>query len=165
MIEKTELLHPLVAARIVELNLNAEVMECDPAMADTAEFCKHYNIAPEKTCNAIVAAGKTAPVKYACCLILATCKLDVNKAVCRLLNIKKCSFASAEQTKQMTEMEIGGVTPVGVSNMPIFVDARVMENDKVVLGGGNRSSKLLIDPGELKKLEGLEVVQDLAILR
>ncbi|MBX9724899.1 MAG: hypothetical protein K2X81_26070, partial [Candidatus Obscuribacterales bacterium] len=81
------------------------------------------------------------------------------------LNIKKCSFASAEQTKQMTEMEIGGVTPVGVSNMPIFVDARVMENDKVVLGGGNRSSKLLIDPGELKKLEGLEVVQDLAILR
>ena len=165
MTEKIELLHPLVAARIEELGLRAEVMECDPSLADTAVFCEHYKIAPEQTCNAIVAAGKTEPVKYACCLILATCKLDVNKMVCKLLEIKKCSFASAEQTRQMTEMEIGGVTPVGVSKMPIYVDARVMENEKVVLGGGNRTSKLLLDPAELKKIPGLEVVQDLAILR
>ena len=163
--ENAELLHPLVAEAVERFNLQARVMACDPALADTAAFCEFYKFRPEQTCNAILAAGKTEPIKFACCLILSSCKLDVNKVVCRLLEIKKCSFASAEQTIQMTQMEIGGVTPVGVSAMPIFVDERVMDNDLVVLGGGNRSSKLLLNPAELKKIAGLEVVNSLAIPR
>lgn len=165
MIENINLLHPRVASSLSEHSLDAEVMSCDPALADTAEFCKSYNIPAEETCNAIIAASKTDPIKYACCIILATCKLDVNKVVCRLLEVKKCSFASADQTKALTDMEIGGVTPIGVSGIPIFIDARVMNNKRVVLGGGNRTSKLLVNPEELRKIPGLEVVDELAILR
>lgn len=165
MVDKLDILHPQVIATIKELNLSFDSIECDPNLADTAEFCANYGFGSEQTCNAIIAAGKSAPTKYACCVILATCKLDVNKAVCKQLEIKKCSFASADQTKELTGMEIGGVTPVGVSGIPILIDARVMENEQVVLGGGNRSSKLLINPQELLKLPNLHVVQDLAIPR
>ncbi len=160
-----ELLHPTVKEVLLSCNINAAAMSCDPSLADTVEFCAHYKFSLDQTCNTIIAAGKGNPPKFACCVILASCKLDVNKAVCRLLEIKKCSFAGAEQTKELTGMEIGGVTPLGVSSMPIFVDARVLEKQSVVLGGGNRTSKLLLAPIELKKIENLTFVDELAILR
>ena len=84
-----ELLHPRVAEAIRLSGIQVEVMECDPDLADTAAFCQHYKIAPEQTCNAIVVVGKSNPVKYACCVVLATCKLDVNKAVSQLLEVKR----------------------------------------------------------------------------
>jgi prolyl-tRNA editing enzyme YbaK/EbsC (Cys-tRNA(Pro) deacylase) len=140
-------------------------MECDPDLADTAAFCQHYKIAPEQTCNAIVVVGKSNPVKYACCVVLATCKLDVNKAVSQLLEVKRCSFATGEQTIETTGMQIGGVTPVGVDSMPVYIDSAVLQNEKVVLGGGNRSTKLLVKPSELSKLANIQFVDGIGIPR
>lgn len=158
-------LHPAVQAALEKHGLAFKVMECDPQMADTAAFCEHYKIEPGKTCNAIVGAGKADPTKFACCVILSTCKLDVNKKLCQILGVKRCSFASAEQTMETTGMQIGGVTPVGIQNLPILVDSAVMNCDEVVLGGGNRSTKLLIDPRELLKLPECSVVEGLGIPR
>lgn len=158
-------LHPSVAAALLEHKIEYKVMRCDPDMADTAAFCEHYKIPSERTCNAILGAGKAEPTKFACCVILATCKLDVNKKVCQLLGVKRCSFASAEQTLKVTSMQIGGVTPVGIPPIPIYIDNAVMANEEVVLGGGNRSTKLLLKPSELLKLPGTEVVEGLGILR
>jgi len=54
------------------------------------------------------------------------------------------------------------VTAIGISGMPIYVDAAVLEREAVVMGGGNRSSKLLLAPGELLKLPEVSVVEGLA---
>ena len=81
-------------------------------------------------------------MKFACCIVLATCKLDVNKKVSALLETKKVSFASAEQTLELTGMQIGGVTPFGLPDIPIFIDSMVMEQKEVIMGGGNRSTKV-----------------------
>ena len=63
-------------------------------------------------------------------------------------------------------MEIGGVTPFGLpAGMPILVDARVMAPDWVVLGGGNRSSKLRLAPSALRALPETRVVEGLAAAR
>lgn len=158
-------LHPCVAAALLQHKIEYEVMQCDPDMADTAAFCEHYKIPADRTCNAILGAGKAEQTKFACCIILATCKLDVNKKVCQLLGVKRCSFASAEQTMEVTSMQIGGVTPVGIPPIPIYIDSAVMANAEVVLGGGNRSTKLLLNPSELLKLPFAEVIEGLGILR
>jgi prolyl-tRNA editing enzyme YbaK/EbsC (Cys-tRNA(Pro) deacylase) len=165
MSARLELLHPAVAEAIRQHGIEADVMECDPNLADTAAFCEHYKFSAEETCNAIVVAAKTDPVKYACCLVLSTQKLDVNKSVCQLLDVKRCSFATGEQTVATTDMQIGGVTPIGISDMPIFIDSGVTQNPKVVLGGGNRSSKLLIRPSELSKLPNARIIQGLGLPR
>lgn len=165
MIENIDLVHPQIKEAQAKYCLQLKVMACDPQKADTAEFCAYYQIDPGQTCNAIVAASKSNPPKYACCVILSTCKLDVNKTVCRMLDVKKCSFAGADETKARTGMEIGGVSPIGVSGMPVLVDARVMELSNVVLGGGNRTSKILIDPCELRKLPEMQIVDGLGIIR
>lgn len=162
--QKVDLLHPRVARAIQQHEIDATVLECDPNFADTAMFCQKYDLDPKQACNAIIVATRGDSIKYACCLVLATCKL-VNKTILTLLNTKRCSFATEEQTLQSTDMMIGGVTPIGIEGMPIFVDSLVMEIDSIVLGGGNRSSKVLVTPNELLKLPDIKVIESLAVPR
>jgi prolyl-tRNA editing enzyme YbaK/EbsC (Cys-tRNA(Pro) deacylase) len=144
-------------------NLHYREMECDPTLADTAAFCEHYGFEPGDSANAIIVASRTDPVQYCCCVVLATTRLDVNKTVCKLMGVKRASFASADQTKELTSMEIGGVTPFGLpEDLPVYVDAAVMARPEVVMGGGNRSSKVVLAPAELKKLRSVQVIDGLA---
>lgn len=153
-----------VQTALDEQGLEYRVLVCDPELADTAQFCEHYGFGLDQSANAIIVVGKGAEPKFCCCLVLATTRLDVNKTVCKLLGVKKASFASADQTKELTGMEIGGVTPFGLpAGLPIYVDLAVMGQKEVVTGGGNRSSKVALNPGELKKISGLEIVSGLAM--
>ena len=68
--------------------------------------------------------------------------------------------------RALTGMEIGGVTPFGLpDDLPVLVDARVMEPDWVILGGGNRSSKLRLAPAALSAIGSLRVIPGLAVVR
>ena len=140
-----------------------EVWPCDPELADTATFCEHYDVALENSANAILVRSKTGPEKYALCVLLATHRLNTNHTVRKKLGARKVSFASAELTRELTGMEIGGVTPLCLPiELPIWIDAAVMDCDYVILGGGNRSSKIKADPNILLLQEGVEVVSELA---
>jgi prolyl-tRNA editing enzyme YbaK/EbsC (Cys-tRNA(Pro) deacylase) len=157
-------LDPAVAAAVAAAGIEAEILACAPDLADTAAFCAHYGHDPGGAANTIVVAAKTDPVRYAACVALATTKLDVNKKVCAVMGVKRASFASADQTLALTGMMIGGVTIPGLpADLPIYVNAAVMTKDRVIIGGGNRSSKLLLAPAELTKLPGVQVIDGLAV--
>jgi prolyl-tRNA editing enzyme YbaK/EbsC (Cys-tRNA(Pro) deacylase) len=60
-------------------------------------------------------------------------------------------------------MQMGGVTVFGLpAGLPIWVDARVMARERIVLGGGSRSWKVVAAPSILRALPGMEVVEGLA---
>ncbi len=140
-----------------------DVMACDPSLADTAAFCEAYGVDPADSANTILVASKRPPGINAACIVLATHRLDVNRTVRSQLDVKKLSFASAELTVELTTMEIGGVTPFGLpGSMRVLVDAAVLERSSIILGGGNRSSKLRLDPRHLRTLPAVEVVEGLA---
>lgn len=142
-----------------------EELACEPELADTAAFCEHYGIAATEACNAIVVVLKIPPKQYVACLVRADTKLDVNKRVSELVGVKRLSFASADETAELTGMRIGGVTIAGLPpEMPIYIDARVMEQPRVIIGGGNRTSKARLDPRELLKLPNASVA-DIAVPR
>lgn len=154
---------PSVKSALDDAGILYKVLACDPELADTAAFCEHYNFSMNQAANTIlVASRKVKPTKYALCVVLGTSRLDVNKAVCRELDVKKASFADAEITKELTGMLIGGVTIFGITDVPIFVDSAVLKQKEIIMGGGNRSSKLLLDPLELKKLQKIKFVNGLA---
>jgi prolyl-tRNA editing enzyme YbaK/EbsC (Cys-tRNA(Pro) deacylase) len=156
-------LDPLVERAMRSHDVDYEVLACDPDLADTAAFCAHYGFAIEQAANTIlVASRKIAPPKYAACVVLGTTRLDVNKKVSELLEVKRLSFADETTTVEVTGMMIGGVTAFGIADLPIYVDSAVMEQVRVVMGGGNRSSKLLLNPNELTKLPNVVVVEGLA---
>ncbi|HEY9713070.1 MAG TPA: YbaK/EbsC family protein [Chroococcales cyanobacterium] len=163
MPEMTTILHRSVQDGLDRYGLKYQIFECDPDYADTALFCERYGFSQGQSANAIIAGCKVEPVKFACCVVLATTKLDVNKKLRQLLDVKKTSFATAEQTLELTGMLIGGVTPFGLPNIPIYVDSAVMNNEQIILGGGNRSTKILMHPDELTKLPNAQIVENLAI--
>src|SRR5690349_21529420 len=148
---------------LAPLGVEYELFACDPALADTAAFCAAYGFAPEDSANTILVIGKSDPPRYAACVTLAPYRLDVNRAVRDRLGTRKASFAPAESTRQITGMEIGGVTVFGLPpELPIWIDARVMETPRVILGGGSRSWKVIATPAILAALPGAEVVEALA---
>jgi len=139
-----------------------EVVPCDPSLADTAAFCEAYGYAMEDSANCVVVIGKAEPPVFAACVVLATTRLDVNSLVRRRLGTRKASFAPADDVVRATGMAIGGVTPLALpAGLPLWVDAAVMERDRIVLGAGSRNAKVLAAPSILAAL-GAEVVTDLA---
>lgn len=155
---------PLVLEDLTARGLSFEVMDCDPDLADTAQFCEAYGVPLENSANAILVASRKPEGHNAVCVVLATTRLDVNGVVRRRLGVRKVSFASADLTRELTGQEIGGVTLFGLpTRLPVWVDSRVMGCDWVVIGAGSRSAKIKLDPAQIRDQPGFEVVDDLAI--
>jgi len=145
------------------LGASYELFPCDPALADTAAFCVAYGFSPEDAANTIVVVGKADPRVYAACIVLAPDRLDVNHAVRDRLGTRRASFAAADETRELTGMEIGGVTPFGLPDeLPVWVDSRVMTRERIVLGGGSRRWKVIASPDILRALPKAEIVDGLA---
>ena len=152
-----------VRASLDALGVPYDVMAIDPDFADTAQFCEKYGIPLGNSANTIVGAGKKEPKQYCACLVLATTRLDVNHAVKRLMGNSRVSFASAEETRALTGMMIGGVTVFALPpDVPLYVDDRVMTLDWVILGGGSRSTKIRTTPEVFRRMAGTTIVPALA---
>lgn len=136
-----------VVAELEALGADFDVMDCDPALADTAAFCEAYGVDPEDSANCILVASRKPEGTVALCLGLATTRLDVNGAIRRHLGVRKISFAPADLTAEVTGQVIGGVTPFGTPpELTVLVDEAVVARDRVVVGGGSRAKKIHVDP-------------------
>jgi prolyl-tRNA editing enzyme YbaK/EbsC (Cys-tRNA(Pro) deacylase) len=145
------------------LGVPYEILHIDPGFADTAQFCERYGVPLDQSANTIVVASKKEPKRYAACVVLATTRLDVNHAVRRVMNVSRLSFASAEETRALTGMMIGGVTVFALPpDLPVYVDEAVTRPGWIVLGGGSRSTKVKASPEVLRRLPNVTVVPDLA---
>lgn len=152
-----------VLKALEELGGDWELMEIDPALSDTAAFCEAYSIPLDQSVNSILISTKKEPMRDCLCSVLASTKLDVNKRVKRLMEAK-VSFSARERMTDVTGMEFGAVTPVGLpESIPVYLDSRIMAAPWVILGGGERSLKIKIAPEALSRLPNIEVVEDLGI--
>jgi prolyl-tRNA editing enzyme YbaK/EbsC (Cys-tRNA(Pro) deacylase) len=151
-----------VYRQLDELGVPYRVIEIDPDYADTAAFCQRYGYSSQISVNCILVASKVGEQRYAACLVQATRRLDVNRTVRRLIGARKISFASAEDTVEVTGMTPGGVTPFALpAGLPIYVDAPVMDLDEIIVGGGGRTTKILVAPAVLAKLPAVTVIDGL----
>ena len=153
-----------VRAELARLGIAYETIVCRPDQADTAVFCEAFGIAPEASVNTIVVASKKEPRVYAACLVLATTRLDVNRAVRKEMGVRKASFASFEETERVTGMLSGGVTPFALpAGLAVLIDGRIAGAGTVWLGGGSRSLKVGVAASDLGRLPGARVVEGLAV--
>ncbi len=126
------------------------VVDTDPELADTANFCAAYDVPLEASANCVVVAGKRAgAISHAACVVLATTRADVNGLVRKHLDARKASFASTDVAVELSGMEYGGITPIGLpADWPVLVDQAVIDTPHVIIGSGRRRGKLLL-PGTL----------------
>ena len=143
--------------------LDYDVLACDPELADTAVFCERYEIPLGNSVNTILVKAKTGGERFAACVLLANTRLDVNRVVRKRLKSRRVSFAGADETRSLTGMEIGGVTPICLpEDLLLWIDQRVMDAQYVILGGGNRSSKIRISPRIFEHVPSCTVIDGLA---
>ena len=157
----------VIEQRVLEflsgLGIAYETIVCRPDQADTAVFCEVFGIAAEASVNTILVASKKEPKSYAACLVLANTRLDVNRTVRKAMGVRKCSFASFEETEAVTGMISGGVTPFDLpSEIPILIDARIVGDEVMWLGGGSRSLKVGVSADDLARLPNARIVEGLA---
>jgi prolyl-tRNA editing enzyme YbaK/EbsC (Cys-tRNA(Pro) deacylase) len=167
-LERQDLLAPPVAAALAQLagQLPADqvgVAEIDPDLADTAAFCQEYGVELTISANCVVVAGRRdGQTRMAACMVLATTRADVNGLVKRELDVRKASFAAMESAVELTGMEYGGITPVGLpADWPVFVDAAVAAQPWVIIGSGVRRSKLTLPGAALARLPAAAVLAGL----
>lgn len=152
-----------VVDALVALSANFETMDCDPDLADTAQFCEAYDIPLERSANAIMLASKRPPGVNVVCMVLATHRLDVNGRARQAMDVRKVSFAPPDLTARITGMVMGGVTPFGLpDDIHVLVDADVLDNPWVVVGGGTRDMKVTVDPEVFTRMPNVTVVDGLA---
>jgi len=153
----------IVLEAVENLGVEFEIVPCDPELADTAQFCEAYGYSPDESANTILVVGKSNPRAYVACVVLASTRLDVNGTVKKKLGIRRTSFASAEETLEITGQAIGGVTTFGLpDDLPIWVDEQVIRRERIILGGGSRDRKIYASPAILEALPNVEVVEGLA---
>lgn len=154
--------HPeLLAAPVVAAAAaipGACVAPIDPTLADTAALCEAYDVDLGASANCVVVAAKRGGVTtYAAVMVLATHRADINGVVRKHLGARKISFAPHDDAVGLTEMEFGGITPIGLpDDWPVLVDDAVVAAGEVVVGSGIRGSKILCTGADLLTLPGAE---------
>jgi prolyl-tRNA editing enzyme YbaK/EbsC (Cys-tRNA(Pro) deacylase) len=141
------------------------VVEIDPDVSDTATTQQEFGLSMDTLANCVVVAGKREGVeRVAACLVLATCRADVNNVVKRSLDVRKASFLPLERAVEMSGMEYGGITPIGLpESWALLIDRRVVDTEVVVIGSGVRRSKILVPGHVLSRLPGAQVIDGLGL--
>lgn len=146
------------------------VAAIDPDLADTAAMTEAYDLPLSASVNCVLVAGKREGVeRTAACLVRATTRADVNNAVKRLLDVRKASFLPMDRATTESQMEYGGITPLGLpTGYRVLADAAVAADDPdaggtVIIGSGVRRSKIALPGALLVRAPGVEVVEGLAI--
>jgi prolyl-tRNA editing enzyme YbaK/EbsC (Cys-tRNA(Pro) deacylase) len=154
----------LAALRSTGLLEEAGVVQIDPAVSDTASTQREFGLEPDTLANCVVIGGRREGVeRFAACVVLADSRADVNGAARRLLDVRKASFLPAGRAVELTGMEYGGITPIGLPDgWPVLIDRRVTEAPVVVIGSGVRRSKILVPGSLLARLPCARVVDGLA---
>lgn len=140
--------------------------QIDPEFMNGHALSEHYDINPEDGVNCIVVRGKRGEERItAAVLIPVGYRADLNGLVCEKLGAKKVSMAPLDEVIQGSGMEYGSITPVGLPDTwKILIDSRLMEKERVIVGGGKQISKLLVPTGLLRNLPNLDIVEGLATL-
>jgi prolyl-tRNA editing enzyme YbaK/EbsC (Cys-tRNA(Pro) deacylase) len=168
-LDHPELVSPVVAEaltawasvepRVAEIG----VVAIDPEIADTAAFVEHYQVPEEKSVNCVVIEGfREGEARVAAACVPANTRADVNRVVRKLLDVRKCSFMKMDEAVADSQMEYGGITPIGLpAAWRVLVDARVAALDAVIIGAGIRGAKLILPGALLAALPGSELIEDL----
>jgi prolyl-tRNA editing enzyme YbaK/EbsC (Cys-tRNA(Pro) deacylase) len=163
--QRPELVSPHVLEALVSLGLDAivGVVEIDAELSDTAATQAAYGLEIETLANCVIVSGKReGSERIAACLIPASTRADINNTVKRRLDVRKASFLPRETAVELSGMEFGAITPIGLpGGWPIYIDEAVTTTPLVVVGSGIRRSKLIVPGDAFAGIPGVEIIAGL----
>ena len=140
------------------------VAEINSKYAGGIELCEHYELPVELGANCLVVEGKRAQqITYAVCLVPVGYKYNMSSVVRKAMNARTVSVAPLEMVLETTGMEYGSITPIGLPDeWVIYVDPLVMQNERIVIGGGYVKSKLSILSAAFRDMSNVIILEGVA---
>ncbi|MFS1664656.1 YbaK/EbsC family protein [Streptococcus sp. zg-JUN1979] len=164
--ESKDILSASVWEGIVTLNAtqDIQVAEINPEFADGDSLNREYGVPFDQEANCLVLEGKRGDeTKYAALLIPYGKKANTNATVKRPLDVSKVGFAPLDFVLEQTGMEFGAITPIGLpETWSLLIDSQILEQEKILVGGGLVQSKLLVPTQLLTQLPNAQVIEGLA---
>ncbi len=105
-------------------------------LRDTTLVAKFIGVPENRLFKSLVVVRDGKPVLV---MLPSNRHLDLEKLKVEL-GAGKIAFASKEQAKKLTGMEVGGISPLGLlgKNIPVYIDQTVLEYDWIVFSAGQR---------------------------
>ncbi len=140
------------------------VAEIDPAFADGESLSREYDIPYEMELNCLAIEGKRGDVRrYAALVVPYGKRANMNAKVRNPLGVKDVGFADLDYVKEVSGMECGSITPIGLpADWLILIDEKILQQEYVIVGGGLKISKLLLPASLFMKMANVIVVEGLA---
>ena len=164
--EREDLLAPSVARAVntPEMGDAVKAAEIDPAFADGESMRREYGVRYEEELNCLAVQGLRGEEKiYAALVVPYGRRANMNGALKRALDVRKISMADLGEVIELTGMEFGSITPVGLpDHWKIVIDASVLEQEYVIVGAGKVNGKLLVPVSVLKNMDNVIVLEGLA---
>ena len=141
-----------------------EVIDIDPALADTAEFCAAYGYAIDDSANAIVVVGKSDPPVYAVGVVLASTRSTSTGSCAAARHEEGVVRAGRDDRRADGDGDRRRHAFALPAGLPLWIDARVMARNASSSAAAAGRCKVVGPPTMLLAVPGAEVVEDLAPL-
>ena len=103
---------------------------------------------------------KIYPSKEFIMLVVPGDKRFDTSLVKKVLNITELRFATEEEVVKITDGVLpGGVPPFGnLFNIPVFVDPKLLENEKIAFNAGDKGISIIMNPKDYVTLSKCNLV-------
>ena len=117
---------------------------------------KAIGMPPEQVFKTLVARGERTGIHVFC--IPVCCELDLKKAA-KAAGDKNMVMVPVKELLALTGYIRGGCSPVGMKKKyPTFIDETCQLYDEIAVSAGARGHQMLLNPEELARLIGAELV-------
>jgi len=81
------------------------------------------------------------------------------KQLARIRGAKRAAMATASVAERLTGYMVGGISPFGMKQqVPVLLEARLLDFDQVVINGGKRGVMLSMNPRDILNSLGAELI-------
>jgi len=131
-----------------ENKVNYQLFEHEPVFT-SEQASKVRNIKMCQGAKAIIFSADGKPILV---VVPGDRRVDT-KIFKKLYNIKDLRLLTADEVKELTNLEIGAIPPFGnVMNLTTYVDNSVFENEEIVFNAGAHTKSILMKSKDFQEL-------------
>ena len=83
------------------------------------------------------------------------------KRLPKAFSVKRTAMADTSTAERLTGYLVGGISPFGTKqNLPVFMEAGLLEFDKVAINAGKRGVMLALDPKDILQAVNGDILKD-----
>jgi Cys-tRNA(Pro)/Cys-tRNA(Cys) deacylase len=140
------------AARLLDqlkISYELRAYEFSEDELDALSVARKVGMTPEAVFKTLVVRGDKSGVLMAC--VPANAELDLKKIASESGN-KKVEFVAVKEIQSLTGYLRGGVSPFGAKKRyPLFVDASVLNHERISVSAGTRGLQIILTPQALQR--------------